>query len=67
LDMDKEEATLMNEEGSKFLHKRSTQVGEQDHELDQLHLICAYSCSCLHCISFKIDMHACVVYASCRI
>jgi hypothetical protein len=34
---------------------------------DWLHLICAYSCACLHCISFKFDMHACVVYASCRI
>jgi hypothetical protein len=32
-----------------------------------LHLICAYSCACLHCISFKFDMYACVVYASCRI
>ena len=33
MDMDKEEATLNNGEGSKFLDKRSTQVGEQAHEL----------------------------------
>jgi hypothetical protein len=32
-----------------------------------LHLICALSCACLHCISFKnFDMHSCVVYASYR-
>ena len=29
MDMDKEGATLKNGEGSKFLDKRSTQVGEE--------------------------------------
>ena len=33
MDMDKEGATLKNMKGSKFLDKRSTQVGEQAHEL----------------------------------
>ena len=33
MDMDKDGATLRNGEGSKFLDKRSTQIGEQTHEL----------------------------------
>jgi hypothetical protein len=68
VDIDKEGATLKNEEGSKFLGKRSTQVGGSKlMNFDWLHLICAYSCACLHCISFKLNIHACVVYASDRI
>ena len=46
--MDKEEATLRKVEGSKFLDKRSTQVGGKLMNFDWLHLICAYSCACLH-------------------
>ena len=68
MDMDKEGATLRNWEGSKFLDKRSTQVGGASlWTFGWLHLIRAKSCACLHCISFKFDMHVCVVYASCRI
>ena len=33
MDMDKEGATLKKRDGSKLLDKRSTQVGEQAHEL----------------------------------
>ena len=33
MNMDKEGATLEKRDGSKFLDKRSTQVGEQAHEL----------------------------------
>ena len=29
-----------------------------------LHLSCGNSCACLHRISLKFNMHACVVYAS---
>jgi len=32
MDLDKEGATLRKRDGSKFLEKRSTQVGEQAHE-----------------------------------
>ena len=67
LDMDKEGATLKNEEGSILLGQEKDTSREQAHELGCLHLICAYSCACLHCISFKLIIHACVVYASCRI
>ena len=52
MDMDKEGATLKKRDGSKFLDKRSTQVGGSKlMNFDWLHLICAYSCACLHCIS----------------
>jgi len=55
------------DDGSKFLNMRSTQVGGSKlMNIDCLHLICAYSCACLHCISSKFNMHACVVYASYR-
>jgi hypothetical protein len=51
--MDKERTTLKNMKGSKFLDKRSTQVGgASSWTLIWLHLTCAYSCACLHCISF---------------
>ena len=32
--------------------EKHTSRGEKAHELDCLHLRCAYSCACLHCISF---------------
>jgi hypothetical protein len=39
--------------GIKILgQKKHTSRGEQAHELGCLHLVCAYSCVCLHCISF---------------
>ena len=49
MDMDQEEQYWG---GSIFLDKRSTQVGGQVHELSCLHLICAYSCACLHLHKF---------------
>ena len=46
LDLDKKGATLKNGERSKFLDKRSTQVGGAKlMNFDWLHLICAYSCA----------------------
>ena len=58
---------LASWEGSKGLDKRCTQVGgASSWTIDWLHLICAYSCACLHCISLIFDMHACVLYASYR-
>jgi hypothetical protein len=52
MDMDKEGATLKNMRGSKFLDKSSTQLGGSKlMNFDWLHLICAYSCACLYCIS----------------
>ena len=52
MDMDKEGATLKNGEGSNSWTREANKQGERAHELDWLHLICAYSCACLHCISF---------------
>jgi hypothetical protein len=68
MDMDKEGVTLRNREGSKFLgQEKHTSRESKLMNFDWLHLIYAYSCACLHCISFKLNIHACVVYASCRI
>ena len=46
-------ATLKNVDGSKFLDKEmQTSRGSKIINIDCLHLICAYSCAFLHCISF---------------
>jgi len=47
--------------------EKHTSRGSKLMNFDLLHLTCAYSCACLHCISFEFDMHACVLYASNRI
>ena len=47
--------------------EKHTSRGSKPMNFDWLHLRCAYSCACLHCISFKFDKHACMLYASCRI
>ena len=59
MDMDKEGATLR---WIKILgQEKHTSRGSKLMNLVCLHLICAYSCACLHCISFKFNMHACGV------
>ena len=60
MDMDKEGATLKKRDGSKFLgQEKHTSRGSRLMNFDWLHLICAYSCACLHCISFQIQ-YACL-------
>jgi len=77
MDMDKEGTTLRKRGGSKCNIKEKkwiTILGQEKHtsrgsklmNLVCLHLICAYSCAYSHCISFKFNMHACMVYASYR-
>ena len=52
MDMDKEGA-MRNVRGSKILgQEKHTSRGSKLMNLVVLHLICAYSCACLHCISF---------------
>jgi hypothetical protein len=46
--------------------KKHTSRGSKLMNIVWLHLTCAYSCVCLHCISFIFNMHACVLYASYR-
>jgi hypothetical protein len=51
---------LKKRDGSKFLgQEKHTSRGSKLMNFDWLHLICAYSCACLHCISFKIQ-YACL-------
>ena len=37
--------------------EKHTSRGSKLMNFDWLHLICAYSCACLHCISFKLNIH----------
>jgi len=45
---------------------KHTSRGSKLMNIGSLHLISAYSCTCLHCYVFKFNMHACVMYASYR-
>ena len=51
MDMDKEGATLKSWIKSLGQGKHTSR-GSKLMNIDCLHLICAYSCACLHCISF---------------
>ena len=46
--------------------EKHTSRGSKLMNFDWLHLICAYSGACLHRISFKFDIHACVLYVDYR-
>jgi hypothetical protein len=69
MDMDKEGSTLKNVRGSNWIKI----LGQEKHTSKGSKLMNLIDCiwyvyiHVLACISFKFDMHACVVYASYRI
>jgi hypothetical protein len=62
MDMNTEGATLKNVRGSNILgQEKHTSRGSKLMNIDWLHLICAYSCACLHCMFLNmICMLVCV-------